>query len=89
MSTEIESFISSILLEDRDVGDLLTADHTFLNDRLAKHYGIPGVYGPQFRRVTLDDPRRWGLVGKGAMLLRTSCGDRTSPVLWRLGAGQT
>ncbi len=88
MSTEIESFISSILLEDRDVGDLLTADHTFLNDRLAKHYGIASVYGPQFRRVTLDDPRRWGLMGKGAVLLRTSYGDRTSPVLrgaWVLG----
>ena len=88
MSTEVESFISSILLEDRDVGDLLTADHTFLNDRLAKHYGIPSVYGPQFRRVTLDDPRRWGLMGKGAVLLRTSYGDRTSPVLrgaWVLG----
>ena len=88
MSTEIESFISSILLEDRDVGDLLTADHTFLNDRLAKHYGIPSVYGPQFRRVTLADPQRWGLMGKGAVLLRTSYGDRTSPVLrgaWVLG----
>ena len=46
MSTEIESFISSILLEDRDVGDLLTADHTFLNDRLAKHYGIPASTVP-------------------------------------------
>ena len=88
MSTEVESFISSILLEDRDIGDLLTADHTFLNDRLAKHYGIPAVYGPQFRRVTLDDARRWGLMGKGAVLLRTSYGDRTSPVLrgaWVLG----
>jgi mono/diheme cytochrome c family protein len=88
MSTEIELFLSSILLEDRDVGDLLSADHTFLNDRLAKHYGIPSVSGPQFRRVTLDDPRRWGLMGKGAVLLRTSYGDRTSPVLrgaWVLG----
>jgi hypothetical protein len=88
MSTELESFISSILLEDRDVGDLLTADHTFLNDRLAKHYGIRSVFGPQFRRVTLDDARRWGLMGKGAVLLRTSYGDRTSPVLrgaWVLG----
>jgi hypothetical protein len=88
MSTELESFISSILLEDRDIGDLLTADHTFLNDRLAKHYGIPSVHGPQFRRVTLDDARRWGLMGKGAILLRTSYGDRTSPVLrgaWVLG----
>ena len=88
MSTELEAFISSILLEDRDIGDLLTADHTFLNDRLAKHYGIRSVYGPQFRRVTLDDARRWGLMGKGAVLLRTSYGDRTSPVLrgaWVLG----
>jgi hypothetical protein len=88
MSVEVESFIESVLLEDRDVGDLLTANHTFLNDRLARHYGIPSVNGPQFRRVTLDDPRRWGLMGKGAVLLRTSYGDRTSPVLrgaWILG----
>jgi hypothetical protein len=84
----VESFITSILLEDRSVGDLLTANHTFLNDRLAKHYGITTVFGPQFRRVTLDDPRRWGLLGKGAVMLRTSYGDRTSPVLrgaWVLG----
>ena len=70
-----------MLLEDRNVGDLLTADHTFLNERLAHHYGISSVLGPQFRRVTLDDPQRWGLLGKGAVLLRTSYGDRTSPVL--------
>ena len=73
--------MASVLLEDRNVGDLLTADHTFLNERLARHYGITSVLGPQFRRVTLDDPRRWGLLGKGAVLLRTSYGDRTSPVL--------
>ena len=88
MATEIESFVASVLLEDRNVGDLLTADHTFLNERLARHYGITSVLGPQFRRVTLDDPRRWGLLGKGAVLLRTSYGDRTSPVLrgaWVLG----
>ena len=88
MSTEIESFIGSILIEDRDIGDLLTADHTFVNERLARHYGIPSVVGPQFRRVTLADQRRWGLMGKGAVLLRTSYGDRTSPVLrgaWVLG----
>jgi mono/diheme cytochrome c family protein len=88
MGVEVESFIESVLLEDRDVGDLLTANHTFLNDRLARHYGIASVNGPQFRRVTLDDPRRWGLMGKGAVLLRTSYGDRTSPVLrgaWILG----
>jgi len=81
MATEIEAFVASILLEDRSVVDLLDADHTFLNDRLARHYGIDGVLGPQFRRVQLDDVERWGLLGKGATLLRTSYGDRTSPVL--------
>jgi len=88
MTVEVESFIGSVLLEDRNIGDLLTANNTFLNDRLARHYGIASVEGPQFRRVTLDDPRRWGLMGKGAVLLRTSYGDRTSPVLrgaWILG----
>ena len=81
LGVEIESFVKSVLLEDRNVGDLLTADHTFLNERLARHYGITSVLGPQFRRVTLDNPRRWGLLGKGAVLLKTSYGDRTSPVL--------
>ena len=88
LAAEIESFVASVLLEDRNVGDLLTADHTFLNERLAKHYGITSVLGPQFRRVTLDDSRRWGLLGKGAVLLRTSYGNRTSPVLrgaWVMG----
>jgi len=88
MAVEIESFVASVLLEDRNVADLLTADHTFLNERLARHYGITSVLGPQFRRVTLADSRRWGLLGKGAVLLRTSYGDRTSPVLrgaWVLG----
>jgi len=88
MATEVESFLSSVLLEDRNVGDLLTANHTFLNERLARHYGITSVFGPQFRRVTLDDQKRWGLLGKGAVQLRTSYGDRTSPVLrgaWILG----
>jgi hypothetical protein len=80
-ATEVELFIKSILREDRDVRELLTADHTFVNDRLAAHYGIEGVYGPQFRRVTLVDPARRGLLGKAAVLLRTSYGDRTSPVL--------
>ncbi len=80
-STEAEAFVSSILLEDRNVVDLLTADHTFLNDRLARHYGIAGVSGPQFRRVTLTDKERFGLLGKAAVLMRTSYADRTSPVL--------
>ena len=79
--TEMRLFLASILLEDRSVLDLLTADHTFVNDALARHYGISGVRGSQFRRVTVADENRWGLLGKGAVLLRTSYGDRTSPVL--------
>ncbi|HET7133824.1 MAG TPA: DUF1592 domain-containing protein, partial [Gammaproteobacteria bacterium] len=85
---EIELFLASVLLEDRNVQTLLTADWTFLNERLARHYGVDGVVGPQFRRVTVADPVRHGLLGKGAVLLRTSYGDRTSPVLrgaWVLG----
>jgi len=78
---EAEAFLSSILLEDRPVVDLLTANHTFLNERLARHYGISGVLGPQLRRVTLTEKERFGLLGKGAVLLRTSYADRTSPVL--------
>ena len=81
IETEIDLFLRSVLLEDRNVQDLLTADYTFLNERLARHYGIDTVHGPQFRRVTLVDDARWGLLGKGAVLLRTSYGDRTSPVL--------
>jgi hypothetical protein len=78
---EIRLFVASVLFEDANVRTLLTADHTYLNERLARHYGIPNVVGPQFRRMTLDDERRHGLLGKGAVLLRTSYGDRTSPVL--------
>jgi Protein of unknown function (DUF1588)/Protein of unknown function (DUF1585) len=70
-----------VLLEDRSVHDLLNADYTFLNDALARQYGVAGVFGPQFRQVKLTDENRWGLLGKGAVLLRTSYGDRTSPVL--------
>ncbi|MCU1335623.1 MAG: hypothetical protein JWO19_1204 [Bryobacterales bacterium] len=80
-STEAELFIGSILLEDRSVMDLLTANHTFLNERVARHYGISGIAGTQFRRVTLAEKERWGLLGKAAVLMRTSYGDRTSPVL--------
>ncbi|MEP7313259.1 MAG: DUF1588 domain-containing protein, partial [Pseudomonadota bacterium] len=78
---EIRLFLASVLLEDRSVVDLLNADYTFLNEPLARQYNIAGVLGPQFRRVTLKDENRWGLLGKGAVLLRTSYGDRTSPVL--------
>jgi hypothetical protein len=80
-ASETEAFVSSIFLEDRNVVDLLTADHTFLNDRLARHYGVAGVSGAQFRRVTLTDKERFGLLGKAAVLMRTSYADRTSPVL--------
>lgn len=78
---EAEAFVNSIFSNDRSVLELLTANYTFLNERLASHYGVPGVIGSQLREVTLDQKERWGLLGKGAVLLRTSYGDRTSPVL--------
>ena len=78
---EAELFFSSIMHEDRNVLDLMTADYTFLNERLARHYKIPGVYGSHFRRVTLTDDARKGLLGKGAILMVTSHPDRTSPVV--------
>ena len=81
LHTEIEMFFTSIIREDRSVMDLLTADYTFVNERLAKHYGIPYVYGTHFRRVTLQDDVRRGLLGKGALLMVTSHPHRTSPVL--------
>ena len=71
LGKEAEDFISSILLEDRSVVDLLTSNQTFLNDKLARLYGVPGVFGPQFREVTLTEKERAGLLGKGAVLLRT------------------
>ena len=78
---EAEEFISSVLLQDRSVLDLMTSDRTFLNERLAQLYGVPGVIGNQFREVTVPGNERAGLLGKGAVLMRTSYGDRTSPVL--------
>ena len=80
-STEIDLFLRSILLEDKNVEQLLTADYTFLNERLARHYGITNVHGAQFRRVHLENENRYGLLGKGAVLLHTSYGNRTSPVV--------
>ena len=79
---EIELFFASIVHEDRSVLDLLTANYTFVNERLAKHYGIPNIYGPQFRRVTLtpDLDMRRGLLGKGGLMTLTSNAARTSPV---------
>jgi hypothetical protein len=79
---EIELFFASIIQEDRSVLDLLTADYTFVNERLARHYGIPHVYGSRFRRVELgpEFDMRHGLLGKGALLTVTSDAARTSPV---------
>jgi hypothetical protein len=77
---ETELFVASIIREDRSLLDLLTADHTFVNERLAEHYGIPRIYGSQFRRVTLTDPNRRGLLGKGSILTVTSYPNRTSVV---------
>jgi hypothetical protein len=80
-STEMEAFIGSLFSEDRSVLELLTADYTFVNERLAQHYGISGVTGAQFRKVSLGEKARFGLLGKAAVQMRTSYGDRTSPVL--------
>ena len=78
---ETELFVDSIIDEDRSALELLTADYTFLNERLAKHYGIANVYGEHFRKVSLRDSRRRGLLGQGSVLLVTSRPERTSPVL--------
>jgi len=78
---EAELFFESVLREDRSALDLMTADYTFVNERLARHYGIGNVFGSEFRRVQLADPARYGLLGKGAVLLATSHPTTTSPVL--------
>ena len=80
MSREVELFFDSVMREDRNVLDLMTADYTFVNERLALHYGISGVRGGQFRRVQLEEDYRRGLLGKGGLLTLTSVADRTSPV---------
>lgn len=79
--TEIAMFANSIFSEDRSVVDLLTADHTFVDERLALHYGITTVKGNRFQRVQLADSPRWGLLGKGAVLMAAAYPNRTSPVL--------
>ncbi len=79
--TETEMLFDSIVREDRNVVDLMTADYTFVNERLARHYGIPDIYGSRFRRVHLTDDARRGLLGQGSILATTSHAERTSPVL--------
>jgi hypothetical protein len=78
---EMELFIESIMREDRSATELLTANYTFVNERLARHYGMPDIRGDQFRRVTLEDQNRWGLLGKGSFLMVTSYANRTAPVI--------
>jgi len=78
---ETELLFESILRENRSVVELLSADYTFINERLARHYGIPNVRGSHFRRVSLDDPARAGLLGHGSILTVTSHANRTSPVV--------
>ena len=80
MRQETKLFFQSVMREDRSAMDLLTADYTFVNERLARHYGIPNIYGSQFRRVPLTDPDRRGLLGQGSILTVTSYPNRTSPV---------
>jgi hypothetical protein len=80
MLQETKLFFESIQHEDRSVLDLLNADYTFVNERLAKHYGIPNIYGSQFRRVPVTDPARRGLLGQASILTVTSYPNRTSPV---------
>jgi hypothetical protein len=81
MKRETQLFFDSIVRENRSVLDLLTADYTFVNERVARHYGIPNITGPAFRRVQLADQNRRGLLGQGSILTLTSNGDRTSPVM--------
>jgi Protein of unknown function (DUF1592)/Protein of unknown function (DUF1588)/Protein of unknown function (DUF1585)/Protein of unknown function (DUF1587)/Protein of unknown function (DUF1595) len=90
MRREVELLFDDIVRQDRSVLDLLTANYTFVNERLARHYGIANVYGSQFRRVDLPPAMedRWGLTGKGAFLVTTSKPERTSPVVrgkWIMG----
>ena len=77
---ETELLFDSIVREDRNVFDILNADYTFLNERLARHYGVPSIYGSDFRRVTIEEKTRRGLLGQGSFLMVTSSPNRTSPV---------
>ncbi len=78
--TETEMLFQAVMREDRNVLELLTADYTFVNQRLAQHYGIPNIYGSNFRRVKIADPNRRGILGQGSFLTVTSESNRTSPV---------
>ena len=77
---ETQLFFESIMHEDRNLVDMLTANYTFIDERLAKHYGIPNILGTRFRRVTITDENRFGLLGQASVLMATSLANRTSPV---------
>ncbi len=81
MMKETELFMNDIIKNDKNILDMYTANYTFLNERLAKHYGIPGVTGDEFRKVMYPDATRQGILGQGSVLVLTSLGNRTSPVL--------
>ena len=81
LAKETELLIESQVRDDRPVTDLLTTDYTFLNQRLAEHYGIKGIYGSEFRRVKLEDPNRYGLLGQASILAVTSYPNRTAPTI--------
>ena len=80
LKRETELFFEYLIREDRSALELLTADYTFANERLAKHYNLPNVTGPEFRRVSLEGTERRGILGHGSILTLTSIADRTSPV---------
>jgi hypothetical protein len=81
MAKETKLFLESMVRENRPLSELLSANYTYLNERLARHYGVPNIYGNTFRRVTLTDPNRYGLLGQGSILALTSYPNRTSVVL--------
>jgi hypothetical protein len=81
MRRETETFFYDLVRNDRSIFEILTADYTFVNERLARHYGFPGVAGDEFRRVSYPDDRRRGILGQGSVLVLTSLANRTSPVL--------
>jgi len=81
MRRETEEFFNNLVREDGSIFDLFKADYSFMDERLARHYGIQGVAGPEFRKVTYPDDTRRGVLGQGSMLVQTSFANRTSPVL--------
>jgi hypothetical protein len=81
MQKETELLVESQVREDHSIADLLNTDYTFLNQRLAEHYGIKGIYGSEFRRVKLEDPNRYGLLGQASILAVTSYPNRTAPTI--------